>query len=191
MSSPTTSITMASRIAAAANYTAELRIPEHKTIISQQTHQSPSQGAEYKFIRRKLDQWFPKTQNYFHEYDVSCFVDGQPTGNPQRTIITRLNCSVVLRTECIKESENLEAAFENASNILLQRATGSGERQFLATVVGSWIKFFQDRNGNLTGLDGETEVESVPAIDFSTDTGAVEAQTAVTKIKENFMKRAG
>ncbi|PGH30191.1 hypothetical protein GX50_07056 [[Emmonsia] crescens] len=180
---------MSSYITDMERHHAELRQPEHKTISSERFHQSPPQREEYKFIHEKLPQWFDEVDNYFHKYEWSSFIGDKDSDNNRHAIITtRLNFGVILRTICKKECEGYEAGFTQALKTLLQTKAGTGKKEFLAIVVGSQIKFFQDRDGYINGLDGVTDAESVQAIDFSTDKGAEEAGKKAAYIKEEYMK---
>ncbi|KKZ65690.1 hypothetical protein EMCG_01252 [[Emmonsia] crescens] len=160
---------------------------EHQTVISEHAHQSPPQREEYKFIHEKLPQWFHEVDNYFHKYESSFIGDKDSDNNRHAIITTRLNLSVILRTICKKECEGYEAGFTQALETLLKTKAGTGKKEFLAIVVGSQIKFFQDRDGYINGLDG-TDAESVQAIDFSTDKGAEEAGKEAAYIKEECAK---
>ncbi|OAX82261.1 hypothetical protein ACJ72_03384 [Emergomyces africanus] len=140
-----------------------------KTTVSQRNHQSPYPQGEHKLPTQTLRQWFPQADNYFHEYAVSCPIEeGERSGEkPAATIITRYNLSVILRTKCKEESEDYEAAFNEA-------------------LGASWKPL--DEGGYISGLgDVMTDAESVQALDFSTDQGAEEADKAVAYIKEEWM----
>ncbi|PGH09796.1 hypothetical protein GX51_00483 [Blastomyces parvus] len=160
--------------------------PNPKLSISRRNHQSHFQGDEFNFIRAKLYQWFPQSKKFVHQNGAISFIDGKPADNPQRTIIIRFQCSVVMRIQCMKEGKEGKDLFEEALTTLLRTRASSDGKQFRAIVVGSQIKFLQDHNGYVTGLGGE-EAESVRAIDFNTEKGASKAEEAVARIIGEFM----